>query len=250
MKHWQMLRRMSGHSHAVYNSAAKVIGFKIPRHHDWFDDQDAEARKLLDTMHATHLAWINDKSNPTKKSAYTRARSAALRTLRQMKNEWWANKAQELQQAAGQRDTKAFYQGLKAVYGPRDSGSEPVRSRDGTTLITDRAGILSRWAEHFHSVLNQPSSFDVSVLNLIPNWAVNMDLIQPPNFIKQRTRWLQASTRDRRSSGGGVQRWWTRSHCQADSAFPEHLEQAVGSAGIQRCANCAYLQEERRLLSV
>jgi len=40
---------------------------------------------------------------------------------------------------------------------------------------------LSRWAEHFHSVLNQTSTFDSSVLNLILNWAANMDLIQPPN---------------------------------------------------------------------
>ena len=50
---------------------------------------------------------------------------------------------------------KAFYQGLKAVYGPRDSGCVPVRSHDGLALITDHAGILSRWAEHFQGVLNQ-----------------------------------------------------------------------------------------------
>ena len=50
--------------------------------------------------------------------------------------------------------------------------------------LTDQQGILSRWAEHFHSVLNQTSSFDPSVLNLIPNWAVNMDLIQPPTVVE------------------------------------------------------------------
>jgi len=27
---------------AVYNSAAKVIGFNKPRHHDWFDDHDTK----------------------------------------------------------------------------------------------------------------------------------------------------------------------------------------------------------------
>jgi len=85
---------------AVFDSAATVIGFSKSRHHDWFDDQDAEARQLLDTMHATHLAWINDKNNSSKKSAYSRARGAAQRRLRQMKNEWWTKKAQELQQAA------------------------------------------------------------------------------------------------------------------------------------------------------
>jgi len=65
---------------------------------------------------------------------------------------------------------KSFYDGLKAVYGPRDNGSIPVRSRDGTTLITDRSGILSRWAEHFHGVLNQPTTFDASVRSELPVW--------------------------------------------------------------------------------
>jgi len=65
---------------------------------------------------------------------------------------------------------KAFYHNLRAVYGPRDTGSIPVRCSDGTTLITDREGILSRWAEHFHGVLNQPSTFDPSVLDAIPDW--------------------------------------------------------------------------------
>jgi len=53
-------------------------------------------------------------------------------------------------------------------------------------------------------------------------------------------------SRDWRSPARGVQRRWTKSHCQADSAFPEYLEPAVGPTGILRCANCAYLQEERR----
>ena len=56
--------------------------------------------------------------------------------------------------AADRHDMKSFCDGLKAVYGPRDMGSIPVRSKDGKTLITDRMSILSRWAEHFHGVLN------------------------------------------------------------------------------------------------
>jgi len=35
-----------------------------------------------------------------------------------MNNEWWAKKAQELQQAADWRDMKASYHGLRAVYDP------------------------------------------------------------------------------------------------------------------------------------
>ena len=69
--------------------------------------------------------------------------------------------------------------------------SLPVCSRDGSSLITDRQGTLSRWAEHFHSVLNQTSTFDSSVLNLILNWAANMDLIQPPNVDEFVEPWIR-----------------------------------------------------------
>ena len=66
---------------------------------------------------------------------------------------------------------------------PRDTGSIPVRSSDGTTLITDREGILSRWAEHFHGILNQPSTFDPSVLDVIPDWDTAHGLMEPPDII-------------------------------------------------------------------
>jgi len=69
----------------------------------------------------------------------------------------------------------------RTLYGPRDMGSVPVRSKDGKTLITDRAGILSRWAENFHSVLNQTTTFDPSVLSELPTWDINYELMLPPD---------------------------------------------------------------------
>ena len=155
---------------AVYNAAVKVIGFQNKRHKDWFDDNDQCATKLLEDMHAKHLSWINDKDNAEKKKVYTRVRNSAQKQLRQMKEDWWATKAEELQKAADCHDLKSFYNGLKTIYGTRDSGTVPVRSQDGNTMITDRAGILTRWAEHFNSALNQTSQFDDTVLSEIPDW--------------------------------------------------------------------------------
>ena len=98
-----------------------------------------------------------------------------------MKEKWWACKSQQLQDAADQHDMKRFYDGLKTVYGPCDSGSPPVRSKDGTTMITDQDQILKRWAEHFETVLNQPAVFDDTVLNEIPQWTEAAYLDQLPN---------------------------------------------------------------------
>ena len=43
-----------------------------------------------------------------------------------MKKAWWSKKAAELQDDADRQALKAFYDGLKAVYGPRESRSPPV----------------------------------------------------------------------------------------------------------------------------
>ena len=72
-----------------------------------------------------------------------------------MKNTWWENKAIKLQEAEGAHNSKALFEGLKAVYGPRASGSTPVFAADNSTLLTDKTEILSRWADHFNSLLNK-----------------------------------------------------------------------------------------------
>ena len=96
-----------------------------------------------------------------------------------MKNRWWNNKAAELQAAADRQDTRTFYHGLKAVYGPREAGSASVKSLDCVTL-TDRTKILERWKEHFETVLNQSSSFDMNVLSEIPQWPLASRLDEVP----------------------------------------------------------------------
>ena len=68
---------------------------------------------------------------------------------------------------------------LSWVYGPREAGSAPVKSLDGVTL-TDRTKILERWKEHFETVLNQSSSFDMNVLSEIPQWPLASRLDEVP----------------------------------------------------------------------
>jgi len=159
----------------------------LPRNKDWFDDQDTEAQGLLDVMHSTQLAWMRDKNCSVKKMAYTQARQKAQLRLRQMKNRWWNNKAAELQAAADRHDTRTFYDGLKAVYGPREAGSAPVKSLDGVTL-TDRTKFLERWKEHFETVLNQSSSFDMNVLSEMPQWPLASRLDEVPTRTEIQTR--------------------------------------------------------------
>ena len=54
---------------------------------------------------------------------------------------------------------KKFHDALKqTIYGPNSSGATPILSADGSTLLTDKDAFLKRWAEHFNTVPNRPSS--------------------------------------------------------------------------------------------
>ena len=99
-----------------------------------------------------------------------------------MKEEWWRQKAEELQNAADTHNTKAFYRGLKAVYGPSLSTSSPLLSSDGKTMLTEDKQILERWVEHYSEVLNRNSNVNFDTIHALPQRKVLSDIDVPPSF--------------------------------------------------------------------
>ncbi len=80
-----------------------------------------------------------------------------------MKETWWSTQASVVQKAFDRKDSKAFYNGIKKVFGPQENSVSPVSSSDGT-LLTDKGDILKRWKEHFDTVLNTTSVTDDDVI--------------------------------------------------------------------------------------
>ena len=158
-----------------------VLGFPERKHRDWFDENDPLIKPLLTHLHDLHIQTIEDKSNANIANAYRTCKQQAQKSLRNMQNTWWKDRAADLQAAADRRDYTSFYQGLKAVYGPKVKATSSIKSKDGVTL-TEPTQILNRWAEHFNGVLNQDSEFDMSVLQDIPQWDVNMSLMSLPTL--------------------------------------------------------------------
>ena len=89
-------------------------------------------------------------------------------------------KADEIQSFADRKDMKKFFDALKTVYGPQSSGTTPLLSADGTSLLTDKEAILKRWAEHFDGVLNRPSSINDEAINRLPQVECNPLLDELP----------------------------------------------------------------------
>ena len=91
-----------------------------------------------------------------------------------MQDSWLNAKADEIRSFADRKDMKKFFDALKTVYGPQSSGTTPLLIADETNLLTDKEAILKRWAEHFDSVLNQPSSISDDAINRLPQVECNL----------------------------------------------------------------------------
>ena len=126
-------------------------------------------------------AHQNDPSCTAKKAAFTNMHSKVQSKLRSRQDSWLSAKAEEIQGNADRQDTKRFYDALKAVYRPQPSGSSPLLSADGSTLLTDKKQILERWADHFNSVLNCPAAINDKAIARLPQLAINQELDAPPS---------------------------------------------------------------------
>ena len=59
------------------------------------------------------------------------------------------------------------------VSGPQSSGTTPLLSADGSSLLTDKEAILKRQTEHFDGVLHRPSFINDEAINRLPQVECN-----------------------------------------------------------------------------
>ena len=174
-KSWNTLRE------TVYNAASNLLGHPKKKHQDWFDENNKEILDLLSEKRKAHTAWLSDRSSAPKHNQFKKVRGEVQRKIRLLKDAWWAAKADELQQYADRHDSKKFFEGLKTVYGPPSSKTTPIRDSEGN-LLTEKATILQRWAEHFNQLLNRPSSIDEQTIQDIPQRPLIESLDEPPTL--------------------------------------------------------------------
>ena len=73
-----------------------------------------------------------------------------------------------------------FYEALKAVYRPSHQIQAPLRSSDGSTLLTDKEVILQYLSEHFEGLFSDRRIVQESSLAKIPKVEVKLELDDPP----------------------------------------------------------------------
>ena len=201
----------------VYSTALEHLGLSSRKHQDWFDENDADIQALLKEKQRLLRAHQNDPASISKKATFNRMRQTIQKKLRLMQDAWLSRKADEIQGYADRHDSKRFYDALKAIYGPVSSGTSPLLSADGSSLLTDRTQILERWAEHFSSVLNRPSSINDEAIARLPEMETNHELDQPPTEQEVRKAINQMSS----------------GKAPGQDAIPAEIYKAGGPAAIQ-----------------
>ena len=172
---WQAL------SSALLTASQSTLGNMERRHQDWFDDNATDIRSLIHDKNAAHNALLRNPTSRTLCYHFSSKRATVQRKLRWMENNWWAEKAAQIQSYANINDSKSFYEALKAVYGPRHFFLHPVRSIDGD-LIKNKELILERWAEYLQNLLNKVHTTDPGFLDDLPTLPIIPKLDDPPSF--------------------------------------------------------------------
>ena len=96
-----------------------------------------------------------------------------------MQNDWWTGLAERTQRYADVSDMRALYEALKTVYGPLHQIQAPLRSSDGSTLLTDKEAILQRWSEHVEGLFSDRRTVQESSLAKILQVDVKLELDDP-----------------------------------------------------------------------
>ena len=131
-------------------------------------------RGFFEEKHRLHKAYQDDTCLVYKKAAYSNICKTLQTKLRDMQDSWLRKKSEEIQSIADRTDMKKFHGALKTIYGPNSSGATTLHSADGRTLLTDKEAILKRWAEHFNSVVNRPSSINEDAIERLPQIECNV----------------------------------------------------------------------------
>ncbi|BHF80326.1 hypothetical protein SprV_0702345100 [Sparganum proliferum] len=123
-----------------------------------FDDNDAVTSNLLAEKNRLRRAYL-DRPTDEIKAAFYQCRRPAQQRLGEMQNAWMARKVEEIQGYADCNDSRNFF---------------ALRPRR----------ILKRWAKHFRTVLNRPSTTSDAVIDRLLEVEINVNLGLPPSLLE------------------------------------------------------------------
>ena len=163
----------------LQETTAEVVRLSTRKHQDWVDEAGMEIQELLKNKCSCHNFLLAKPDDQAAKAAYKTACSTLQAKLRTMQNDWWTAFAEMTQHYGDKGDMHALYEALKAVHGPSHQIQAPLRSLDGTTLLTDKEAILQHWSEHLDGLFSDRCTMQSSLAKT-PQVDVKLDLDDLP----------------------------------------------------------------------
>ena len=164
-----------------------------------------------------------------------------------MQDSWLSKKADEIQSFADRKDMKKFFDALKTIYGPQSSGTIPLLSADGTSLLTDKEAVLKRWAEHFDGVLNQPSSISDEAINRLPQVECNALLDELPT-VSETVKAIKLLSSGKAPGSDAIPAEIYKAGCppvaEKLTVISQYVEKRSHPSRIQGCNNYPPIQKE------
>ena len=111
-EHWKQMKT------TLQETKAAVVGLLTRKCQDWCDDADKKIQELLEEKCSCHNRLLAKSDDQAAKAAYKTACSTLQAKFRTMQNYCWTGLAERTQRYANIGDMRAFYEALKAVYGP------------------------------------------------------------------------------------------------------------------------------------
>ena len=232
----------------VSETVKEVLGVKTTTHKDWFDENDEKIKEAIHAKNKSYIEGLNDPSFISKHEKFKGLQAKVQTDLQAMQDQWWGDKAAEVQHYADTHNTKKFFSSLKTVFGPSALGSASLLSSDGKTLIKDQEGLSKRWWIGPHQLTqtpwirspNSPYEFPLPSRRL-RRWSTR----QSPAEHRERMASLVRSTKQRASTPLGPSMMscslsWRRRWCQTTSTTPwsspstrkREVSQTAGTTGV------------------
>ena len=217
-------------SQRVFEAAEETLGFTKKKKSDWFNENDEEIRQVLEERNRALQIKL---SNPTRENhdRLKRARAEVQRRLRNMENQWWIQKAQELQQKADESNSAGFFNALKEVYGPQPKMSDTLIAHDGSSQITEPKQIVARWKEYFERLLNVEAETDESVISELPPYPEQTHMSEPPTIEEVRC----AIKRSKSNKSPGIDGIPAEIYKTGGTRLTEQLHQLLLKCWQQKC---------------
>ncbi|KAK3780057.1 hypothetical protein RRG08_061825 [Elysia crispata] len=133
----------------------EVLGEKDYKHKDWISQ---ESLNRLSERREKKAAVNNSRTRNEKEAAQREYSDAAKEVKRSIKNdkEAFTNElAERAEKAAQGGHMRTLYETTKVLAGKRKNTEMPVKDAEGNTIFSQELQ-MTRWVEHFESLLNRP----------------------------------------------------------------------------------------------